>query len=110
MRVKVSYTTDVDSVPEEVGNIVNTVANRFSKTAFELNELTVGLIQNPDENLISASQTLDGVRKLLATLDLKLADCQNILTAFVEYKNNPTSLTDDTLSLNEEEQAVVESS
>jgi len=101
MRVKVSYTTDVETVPEEVGNIINTVANCLSRTGFDLNGVTSNLVQNPDESLLSAGQTLDVVRRRLATLDLKLADCQNILTAFVEYKNNPPT-DEGELSLNEE--------
>jgi len=87
MRVRVSYTVEFDSVPIEVANIVEGAAGQLSELSVQLSQMSNDLVREPVEKVLSSVENIDNVRQGLASLDIKLADCYDILSGFVEHKN-----------------------
>lgn len=90
MKVKLSYTVDLDDVPNEVSTLLNL------KTNLEYDKLmdTVYDALN-QKNYFGAIQSIDSVRKKLTNIDMVLSDCQSILTGYTKALSTPES-NDDT--------------
>lgn len=90
MKVKLSYTVDLDDVPNEVSTILNL------KTNLQYDKLMDGVYQALNQkNYFSAIENIDIMRKKLSSIDLVLSDCQSILTgytkALTQEEQNDTS-------------------
>ena len=89
MRVRVSYTVEFDSVPSEVANIIEGTSAQLADLSVQLSRTSTDLISEPVEKVLTSIEGLDNIRQGLASLDMRLADCYDILSGFVERKNNP---------------------
>jgi hypothetical protein len=79
MKVKLSYTVDLDEVPNEVSTILNL------KTNLQYDKLMDGVYQALNQkNYFSAIENIDIMRKKLSSIDLVLSDCQSILTGYTK--------------------------
>jgi hypothetical protein len=79
MKVKLSYTVDLDDVPNEVNTILNLKTNL--KYDDMMNSVYESLSQ---KNYLVAIDNIDLVRKKLSAIDMVLNDCQSILTGYTK--------------------------
>jgi|688.fasta_scaffold301474_3 hypothetical protein len=79
MKVKLSYTVDLDDVPNEVNTILNLKTNL--KYDDMMNNVYESLSQ---KNYLVAIDNIDLVRKKLSAIDMVLNDCQSILSGYTK--------------------------
>ena len=77
MRVNITYSVDLDEVPNEVARILEECEQNFRKIHGQLDQ-TIG--QQPLEVI----EELDKIRISLAKVDLKLGDSMDILSGYVQ--------------------------
>lgn len=87
MKVKLSYTVDLEDVPNEVSTILNL------KTNLEYDQMMKRVYEALNQkNYFAAVEHVEVLRKKLSSIDLVLSDCQSILTgytkALVNQENN----------------------
>ena len=85
MKVKISYTVELDEVPNQVYKYL------FNQSDMSLDKTLEGVLKLIREgNVESALEDIDLLRKDLAKLDLKLDDAQSILDGYMKtrYGNN----------------------
>ena len=85
MKVKISYTVELDEVPNQV------YKHLFDKTSMSLDRTLESVLELIREgNIQGALEDIDLFRKDLAKLDLKLDDAQSILDGYMRarYSNN----------------------
>ncbi len=80
MKVNISYAVELQDVPAEVGKLLTKVGYDI---ALLLNDLEDIGTSNPTK----AVQSISEIRKGLADLDIRLADCSNILSGYVDLQN-----------------------
>ena len=76
MRVKITYSVDFDDVPKIVNDKLYEIGSSLQKC---------GLSVKPDiweNNHIQNLESIDNIRKQLATLDAQLEDCYSILAGY----------------------------
>lgn len=84
MRVKVSYTTDLDQVPYECWRLLDHKVHN----GFEFTERLKNLHQNLDNNAdpVSILNDIHEMRMILSNYDQCLADIDTILTGFANVR------------------------
>tara|TARA_B100000963_G_scaffold349053_1_gene357495 strand:+ start:1127 stop:1426 length:300 start_codon:yes stop_codon:yes gene_type:complete len=80
LKVNISYAVELEDVPVEVGKLLSNVA---SYMAVLLNDVEEVGAANPTKAIDSIAK----IRSGLADLDLRLADCSNILSGYVDVQN-----------------------
>lgn len=89
MKVKLSYTVNLDDVPNEVSTLLNL------KTNLEYDKLMDSVYDSLNQkNYFTAIQNIDSVRKKLNSIDMVLSDCQSILTGYTKALVVPESSND----------------
>lgn len=85
MQVKVSYTSNIEDIPEEVANIVNGVSTDLNKFQTFVDELGVDL---KDRDLSLAKLKLKAGMEKLQKMYARLGDCQVILEGYEKVINH----------------------
>ena len=92
MKVKISYTVELDEVPNQV------YKHLCDKTSMSLDKTLEGVLKLIHEGTIQgALEDIDLFSKDLARLDLKLDDAQSILVGYMKarYGSNVAEKTDE---------------
>jgi phage terminase Nu1 subunit (DNA packaging protein) len=92
LKVKISYTVELDEVPNQVHKYL------YSQSDMSLDKLLEGILKLIKEgNIQGALEDIDFFRKDLAKLDLKLDDAQSILDGYMKarYGNGVAEKTDE---------------
>ena len=84
MKVNISYAVELDDVPVEVGKLL---ANVGYYMAMLLNDIGEVGSSNPTK----AIESISNIRQGLADLDVRLADCSNILGGYVDIQSKVSS-------------------
>jgi hypothetical protein len=84
MQVKVSYTSDLEDVPDEVANISNTLSKDIEKFQKLMQEASVDLSNR--EVVLAKLKLKTGMEKL-QKMFARLTDCQVILEGYEKVKN-----------------------
>ena len=92
MKVNISYAVELEDVPVEVGKLLTNASYYMSALLNDIEELGAS---NPTKAIESISK----LRKNLESLDLRLADCSNILSGYVDLQNKVAA---GTLTIEEE--------
>ncbi len=82
MKVNISYTVDLDNVPSEVDRLLKDCSKLAAKTVAGLSDICA-------ENVVTSISELKELKENLASLEISVDDCINILTG---YLNVQTSL------------------
>ena len=92
MKVKISYTVELDEVPNQVYKYLH---NQSDMSLDKILESILKLIK--EGNIQGALEDIDYFRKDLAKLDLKLDDAQSILDGYMKarYGSNVAEKTDE---------------
>ena len=80
MKVNISYAVDLEDVPVEVGKLLENAGYYMAVIMNELEEVGTA---NPTKSIESISSIREGLRNL----DLRLSDCSNILSGYVDLQN-----------------------
>ena len=84
MKVNISYAVDLEDVPSEVGKLLE---NAGYSMAVIMNDIEEVGASNPTK----AIESIARIREALADLDLRLADCSNILGGYVDIQGKVSS-------------------
>ena len=84
MKVNISYAVELDDVPVEVGKLLTNVGYYMATLLNEIEEIGTS---NPTK----AIESISNIRKGLADLDVRLADCSNILGGYVDIQSKVSS-------------------
>ena len=84
MKVNISYAVELDDVPIEVGKLLT---NAGYSMAVIMNDIEEVGASNPTK----AIESIARIREGLADLDLRLADCSNILGGYVDIQGKVSS-------------------
>ena len=89
MKVKISYTVDLETVPNEVFDMLQ------KQNKNEIIIIYDEIVSNIESNNIEKSiDTIHQLRLKLANLDLKLNDAQNILDSYMKIRYSNTDESD----------------
>tara|TARA_R110002020_G_scaffold96491_2_gene231033 strand:+ start:813 stop:1190 length:378 start_codon:yes stop_codon:yes gene_type:complete len=80
-RVNITYSVNVEELPEEVMRLLRKGEEGLQKTLGELKLLT-------KDNVLTSSSTdqVDQIRRNLATVDTSLSDASNIVEGYLSYE------------------------
>jgi hypothetical protein len=84
MQVKVSYTSDLEDIPDEVANIINTLTTDITNFDILIKE-SVKDLQNSD--IVLAKIKMKLCSQKLQKMFARLTDCQVILDGYEKVKN-----------------------
>jgi hypothetical protein len=80
MRVNISYSVNLEDVPNTVGDLVGASKEKFfSPVSKKIDNVLVFLSQ---DNQKKAIESIDEIRRELALLDTRLLDCSSILEGY----------------------------
>ena len=85
MRVKITYTVELDNVEEEVSERMTRAVNDLDFCYQELTRLQLDL-DTKQGDLSDHALMIDNIRIKMAKADLVLEDCQNILIGLISAK------------------------
>jgi len=105
MRVNISYSIELEDVPEEVCKLLASERKEQEKVLIEYTNIA-SMVNAGD--LISAIQRVDEVRKTMGKLDARLQDVVNIVSGFVQVNNQKEESEQFTLAESFEEGAADE--
>jgi hypothetical protein len=77
-RVRISYTVEIEEIPTRITTLLREYD--FADLTKQLAEITKGL--DAGGNLQSAIAGVDALRRLMMKLDLRLEDCQSLLSGY----------------------------
>ena len=83
MRAKIQITVNMDDIPEEVRERVERI---FYKAEISLSEIKNMMGDISEDNMLSATNRIDKIRKELSFIDSVLEDSYNILVGYTKYK------------------------
>lgn len=91
-RVQIAYTTKFEDVPEEVERLVGEQDAKLSVLRVLFNELQeVAHSSSKSGEVRPTLVKIDEVRAALLAIDVRLADCMNILSGFFAEKTKQDS-------------------
>ena len=102
MFVNISYSVDFDEVPKIVREFLqNDIQKELGAGIFYKLEDSIGHLEDGEENIGKAIQTIEEVREFLVKIDMRLLDCSSILRGYQqelvgpsETQQQPSSQTD----------------
>jgi len=83
MRVRLSYSVELDEVPETISDLIDDELGRLSYCDHVTTEI-VEQLKREDPEITSCLKKIDRVRRALGALDLRLADCESLLEGYVQ--------------------------
>jgi hypothetical protein len=84
MRVKISYTMDINDVPDKVGEIIQKSLNELQE-AKELLQRALSDLDKPMENMSHSIAAVDRARLAMGSVDASLIEAQSIMSALESY-------------------------
>ena len=82
LRVNISYSIDVEEIPNEVDKMLGELEDSFRKA---LGNLDRSIGKNPLEIM----ENIQDIRDVLVSIDHRLGDCSAILSGYIDLKANP---------------------
>ena len=84
MKVKISYTVDLDDVPDEVDFLIEKAKKNIEQSALSATELK----ETKDKSIEQAIKEIEIIRSMMMEADLILNDCGSILIGYLSAKYN----------------------
>ena len=88
-RVNIHYSVEIENLGEEVARLLKNSLTEVTEIIRECNELD----QTETLNLKN-SETIDAIRRRMASADLMFADTNNIINGYLSYKATPEAAPD----------------
>jgi len=80
VKVNISYAVDLRDVPAEVGKLIDSCENILRVLHDDFDMVATA-------NPVDAIDKISSMREALAAMDLRLADCSNILGGFLDLQS-----------------------
>ena len=93
MRVRISYGVDIEDVPERIGDILQSSAEKINDS-MRLIKRVLEDLKECEDDCTRALESIDKIRKLLSEADLSMADAQSITGALNNYYNGDENVPD----------------
>ena len=90
MRVRLSYSVELEDVPESVAQLIEDEAGHLSYCDHAIDEIN-SLLREADPSVESALKKIDRVRQILGSLDQRLNECEGILQGYSNAINQPAA-------------------
>jgi DNA repair exonuclease SbcCD ATPase subunit len=87
MRVRLSYSVELDEVPHKVSDLMGEEQYSLSSLGYDF-ESIIDRLEEEDPNLPNIIKRLDEARRSLAALDTRLMECQSILEGYQNALNS----------------------
>ena len=84
MKVNISYAVELEDVPSEVGKLLDGCEDYLRRLHTDFDMLAAS-------NPMKAVDDIANLRAGLKDIDLRLADCSNILSGYVDLQNRATT-------------------
>ena len=81
MRVTLSYSVELEDVPEHVSQLIDDEWEQISFCDHIINEV-IDCLKAEDIAMASASKKIDKIRRTLAAIDMRLKESANILEGY----------------------------
>jgi hypothetical protein len=88
MRVRLSYSVELDEVPYKVSDLMAEEQYSLSSLGCDF-ESIIDRLEEEDPNLPNIIKRLDDSRRVLASLDTRIMECQSILEGYQNAINSP---------------------
>jgi len=79
-RVQISYTVEMDGVPNEIDRLIRTVVDSVDVMPEQLEAAQEKILL--DKNYAAAAEEVDEIRTGLTEVDQRLGDCYNLLIGY----------------------------
>ncbi len=79
MRVNITYSVDLEDIPVEIDKLLQENRELLSKIINDLESVT-------GKNPLEIVETINTSREELAVFDTRLAECNNILSGFIDIR------------------------
>lgn len=86
MRVKLSYSVDLEEVPEVVAELIEDESSHLSYCDHLISEIC-DLLRQEDQDFSFLLNKIDKVRTSLGALDIRLNEMDSVLRGYVDAKN-----------------------
>jgi|9_EtaG_2_1085328.scaffolds.fasta_scaffold43722_1 hypothetical protein len=93
MRVKISYTMDINDVPDKAAEIIHQSLNELQEARDLLNR-TLSDMDRVSDNISHALVSLDRARLAMGSADSSLAEVHSIMAALEIYYNGEENVSD----------------
>ena len=93
MRVKISYSMDVEEVPSKIANLVSDCANKLEEISNSLKTISSS-VEDSDKDLMHIINSLSKNKDKLSNLDLSLSEAQQILIGLNNFYNGEQNVSD----------------
>ena len=90
MRVRLSYSVELEDVPESVAQLIEDEAGQLSYCDHAIDEIN-NLLREADPPVESALKKIDKVRQVLGSIDQRLNECESILQGYGSAMNTASS-------------------
>ena len=90
MRVRLSYSVELEDVPESVAQLIEDEADQLSYCRHVIEEIN-NLLREADPSVESALKKMDKVRQILGSLDQRLNECESILQGYDNAISTPST-------------------
>ena len=85
MRVRISYGTEIEDVPEELQQLFRFVSEKTDTMSRQVRQIDEFIAE---EEIESSNIMIDKLRQTLSLIDQRLADIQSIGSGYVNYKQS----------------------
>lgn len=88
MRVRLSYSVELDEVPDSVAELIEGELYRLENAKETIGKALEGL-SHEEPHLDLVAKSLDKTRQLLASIDVRLNECESMLAGYERAINPP---------------------
>ena len=89
MRVKISYGTEMEEVPEEIYQLFTYVSEKVRNLQRQLELVEESLA---DREIETAMAMMEKMRKTMSSTDMRLSDLTMISAGYLEYKQGESNV------------------
>ena len=86
MRVRLSYSVELEEVPEQVAQLIDDEWETISHCDYLVRQI-VDILKAEDPSIDSSLRKIDKIRQTLGSIDLRLNECESILEGYRQAQN-----------------------
>tara|TARA_R110000787_G_C13270018_1_gene431386 strand:+ start:143 stop:544 length:402 start_codon:yes stop_codon:yes gene_type:complete len=88
MRVRLSYSVEIEEIPENIARLIENDWHRLDSTNNEVNNI-IDRLREDEPNIKLIITKIDEARQWLGAFDARLNECEGILSGYEKAINTP---------------------